>query len=262
MKTIYQQVQSKEEVKTFRPILSIQEEVLARQIQLKKIRRHPRVAQSIHNLFAQQSNPNNSERCKSSQRTRIVRQSNRLQSASNCFALFSRVYHPMSKRKSNSGSLHQDPYHISEIEANKNTGESARRYKSSQADLSMLPLVNQGYLKEFLLGSPLANTSQQQEQFSNRLRHKESPSLDPIRQTSQSTATKAKQISTELKSSMVEEGGGLKIFQKLSESLLQQKNIISLRASMTKAPDDKLQKLMTLVALNNFTTIPELPLGR
>ena len=61
---------------------------------------------------------------------------------------------------------------------------------------------------------------------------------------------------------MVEEGGGLKIFQKLSESLLQQKNIISLRASMTKAPDDKLSKLMTLVALNNFTTIPELPLGR
>lgn len=229
-----------------------------------QIRKHPRVASSINNLF-KFAEPKNSERSKSSQRARIVDRSNKLQSESNYLSLFSKLYYPLERKKTDAGSLIRDISNTEDNLLSNRTMADAERghsYGQGMTDYGLPPHPSRKSLYMVdLLKRNLSTTSKTMSTEKKFNAKPKGPMVERVSFIGDFIGLSDKRPANEPPAEARTSIGGLKIFQKVSEDIIHKKNSVSLRSSFA-APGFLPRDLSDLVAKNHDQlVIPDLPQG-
>jgi hypothetical protein len=229
-----------------------------------QIRKHPRVASSINNLF-KFGESKNSERSKSSQRARIVDRSNKLQSESNYLSLFSKLYYPLERKKTDGGSLIRDISNTEDNLLSNRTmaeGDKGFSYGQGLTDYGLPPhpsrksLYMVDLLKRNLSTTVKTSTTDKKNPSKSRGPLVERISFVGDFAGPDDKSPKENNI-PELRTSF----GGLKIFQKVSEDIIHKKNGPSLRTSFSSQNQWPKSVVDLLGGVSAGAQIPELPEG-
>jgi hypothetical protein len=231
---------------------------------LYKIKKHPRVASSINNLF-KFGDPKQSDRSKSSQRARIVDRSNKLQSESNYLSLFSKLYFPLERKRTDEGSLVRDISNLDELAQSNRTmvdGGKEQYYDQGMPDYGLPPHPSRKslYMVDLLKRNMSMNskTSTTEKKLQNKSK---GPLVDRVSFIGEIDSMNASSPKFLDSGGLRTSGGALKIFQKVSEDIVQKKNSASLRTSFGGKSFRQKSVSEFLGVMQNTYTIPELPAG-
>lgn len=229
-----------------------------------KIKKHPKVANSINNLF-KFGDGKNSERSRSSQRARIVDRSNKLQSDSNYLSLFSKVYHPLERKKTDGDNLIRDISNLDDnILSNRTIVDGERRgsYGQGLTDYGLPPHPSRKslYMADLLKRnmSMTGKTINSEKKQPNRSR---GPLVERISFIGDYDAQNERNSKVDEGNVMITSFGGLKIFQKVSEDIIQKKNGASLRTSFANQSSRQKSCTELMGLIQQPMIIPELPQG-
>jgi hypothetical protein len=211
------------------------------------------------------------ERCKSSQRARIIYHSNRINSEQKHVGLFSKQYPVQSSKDGSKGAVKlvfETPTTSSKVLGLvKTEGKEPDLRTSMTSNIYMMDLISKAGSEAKPVKNKLGDLTGSK--HTNRLQNPFATEYSsPGYCGGNLTYTDASM--SPMGPRMPEHGDpalkdrGLKIFQKLSESIIAKKNSASLRSSFNRSTAfiEKVKGLKEALEFGGIVTIPELPVGR